>query len=369
MKYILTLFILISLFSFSCAFQNTGTPIEHILLPEGFRIKVYAHVPNARSLALGSNGVVYVGNRSGDKVYAIVDSDKNGEGDDVFVIDEGLHMPNGVAFKDGDLYVAEVSRILRYENIEIHLKNPPEPEVVYDRFPTDTHHGWKYIAFGPDGKLYVPVGAPCNVCEEENEIYATITRLDVDNPKPEVIAKGVRNSVGFDWDPDTGDLWFTDNGRDMMGDDIPPCELNHLHNIGEHFGFPYCHGGAIPDPSFGAQRNCNEFVKPAWTFNAHVAPLGVKFYTGDMFPEEYKKAVFIAQHGSWNRSEKIGYRIMVGFKEGNKITSMKVFATGWLNDSTQRAWGRPVDLLPMPDGSLLLSDDSAGVVYRITYNP
>lgn len=369
MRFGFTLLLLVCLFGVSCAFQTSEIPVERISLPQGFHIEVYARVPNARSLALSPSGVVYVGNRGRDKVYAVVDSDKDGVGEEVFVLDEGLDMPNGVAFKDGDLYVAEVSRILKYKDIESHLENPLEPEIVYEGYPTERHHGWKYIAFGPDGKLYVPVGAPCNVCKEDNEIYASITRLDVSNPKPEIVAHGVRNSVGFDWDPKTGDLWFTDNGRDMLGDNIPPCELNHLSQTGDHFGFPYCHGGDIPDPKFGKERSCNEFVQPAWRFTAHVAPLGMKFYTGNMFPSKYKNAVFVAQHGSWNRSEKSGYRVMVGFKDGDKITLMQVFAEGWLNEKTQRAWGRPVALLQMPDGALLLSDDSAGVIYRITYKP
>lgn len=369
MRYGFTLILLVGFIGVSCAFQNDEVPIERISLPVGFQIKEYARVPNARSMVISPSGVVYVGTRSKGDVYAVLDLNKDGIGDKVYKIDDGLRMPNGVAFKDGDLYVAEVSRILKYVDIEQHLGSPPDPEVVYDKYPTEGHHGWKYIAFGPDGKLYVPVGAPCNVCDEDNEIYASITRIDVSNPKPEVIARGVRNSVGFDWDPETGDLWFTDNGRDMMGDDIPPCELNHLSKTGEHFGFPYCHGGDIPDPKYGKEHPCSEFIIPAWRFTAHVAPLGMKFYTGKMFPTKYKNAVFVAQHGSWNRSVKSGYKVMVGFKEGNEITSMKEFAKGWLNDATQQAWGRPVALLQMADGSLLLSDDYAGVIYRITYTP
>lgn len=369
MKYGFTLFLMVAFLSVSCAYQSHELPIDKISLPEGFYIEKYASVPNARSMTISPTGVVYVGTRSKGNVYAVVDVNKDGIGDQVYTIDKGLRMPNGVAYKDGDLYVAEVSRILRYKKIDKKLNSPPEPEVVYNGYPTEGHHGWKYIAFGPDGKLYIPVGAPCNVCDEDKEIYASITRIDVSNPHPEVIAHGVRNSVGFDWDPESGDLWFTDNGRDMMGDDIPPCELNHLTKVGQHFGFPYCHGGDILDPEFGKGHNCNEFVKPAWKFTAHVAPLGMKFYTGNMFPAIYKNAVFIAQHGSWNRSVKSGYKVMVGFKEGNNITSMKVFASGWLNDTTQEVWGRPVALLQMPDGSLLLSDDFAGVIYRITYKP
>lgn len=357
--------------SFKIVYKSSelDLPLDKIKLPPGFAISVYAHVPNARSMALTSTGTLFVGNRSKDKVYAVKDTDGDMVADKTYVIDEGLKMPNGVALKGGDLYVSAVNRILKYENIEKNLDAPPEPKIVFDGYPTERHHGWKYIAFGPEGKLYVPVGAPCNVCDKENDIYATITRLDINNPEPEIIARGVRNSVGFDWDPQTGDLWFSDNGRDMMGDDIPPCELNHLQSIGEHFGFPYCHGGVITDPKYGTDQSCNEYKKPVWKFKAHVAPLGVKFYTGKQFPKKYSNAVFIAQHGSWNRSKKIGYRIMVGFKTGNKIDKMEVFASGWLDDKSQKSWGRPVAFAQMPDGSLLVSDDYADVIYRIAYNP
>lgn len=362
---------LVAIVSFKIPFKSSepDLPLDKIKLPPGFTISVYARVDNARGMVLSTQGTLFVGNRSGDKVYAVKDTDGDLVADKTYVIDKGLKMPNGVALKDGDLYVSAVNRILKYEKIEERLDDPPKPKIIFDGYPTERKHGWKYIAFGPDGKLYVPVGAPCNVCEEENDMYATITRLDIENPKPEIIARGVRNSVGFDWDPQTGDLWFTDNGRDMMGDDIPPCELNHLQNIGQHFGFPYCHGGIITDPKYGTAESCKEYKKPAWKFKAHVAPLGVKFYTGKQFPEKYTNAVFIAQHGSWNRTKKIGYRIMVGFKTGNKIDKMEVFASGWLDDKSQKAWGRPVTFAQMPDGSLLVSDDYADVIYRIAYNP
>ncbi len=346
---------------------NDALPLEKIKLPKGFSISVYANVPNARAMVLSDNGVLFVGNRSEDKVYAVVDTDGDYKADKTYIIDKNLKMPNGVALKNGNLYVAAVDRILKYENIEKNLNNPPEPKVIFDGYPTEKHHGWKYIAFGQDGLLYIPVGAPCNVCDEENPIYATITRINVDSPSPEIIARGVRNTVGFDWDPISGDLWFTDNGRDMMGDDIPPCELNVATEDGQHFGFPYCHGGEILDPKFGKERTCGEFENPVWKFQAHVAPLGMKFYTGNQFPDTYKNAVFIAQHGSWNRSKKVGYKVMAGIREGSKIASMETFASGWLDDETQMAWGRPVDVLQMPDGSILISDDYADVVYRISY--
>jgi glucose/arabinose dehydrogenase len=343
-------------------------PFHTLNTPEGFEISLYASgIDNARSLAMGTNGTIFVGNRTEDKVYAVVDSDGDYIADTVYVLASGLRMPNGVAFKDGDLYVAEVSRILRFKDIENNLASPTY-EVVYDQYPTDRHHGWKYIAFGPDGLLYVPVGAPCNICESA-EIYASITRLDVAaaDPKPEIYAHGVRNTVGFAWHPETDELWFTDNGRDHLGDNFPPCELNHAPTQGMHFGYPYCHGGDIQDPEFGNKRDCKEFVAPAQKLGPHVAPLGMLFYTGDMWPEIYKNHIFIAEHGSWNRSSKIGYRITLVKLDGNKAISYEPFIDGWLDEEEQEAWGRPVALLQLPDGSVLISDDKAGAIYRISY--
>ncbi len=343
-------------------------PLEKINLPDGFEINIFASVNNARSITVSPSGIVFVGNRSGDKVYALVDEDGDYVADKQYVIDEGLNMPNGVAFRDGDLYVGALNRILRYRDIENHLGDPPAPEVIYDRYPKDGHHGWKYIAFGPDDKLYVPVGAPCNICERtDNEMYASITRMDPDGSDVEVFASGIRNSVGFTWHPDTQELWFTDNGRDLMGDEIPPCELNTAPRIGMHFGYPYCHGGTIPDPEFGETKDCSQFEPPAKTLGPHVAPLGLKFYTGKQFPLQYKNRIFIAEHGSWNRSKKIGYRIMQVQLSGDKAISYEIFADGWLNDTTQTQWGRPVDVFILPDGSMLVSDDYADVIYRISY--
>jgi len=301
-------------------------------------------------------------------VYAVKDTDGDFKADKKWTIASGLNMPNGVAFKDGDLYVAEVSRITKYVGIESKLASPPRPVVVNDEYPTETSHGWKYIAFGPDGKLYVPVGAPCNICDPEDEIYASITRINVDGTGREVYAHGVRNTVGFTWHPTTKELWFTDNGRDMMGNDLPPCELNYAPKKDMHFGYPYCHAGTIQDPEFGMKRNCNEFTAPAQSLGPHVAPLGLKFYTGSMFPPIYKNNIFIAEHGSWNRENKIGYTLSLVKVEGNKkAVSYETFASGWLDDATQKAWGRPVDVLVLPDGSMLVSDDHANVVYRISY--
>lgn len=344
-------------------------PLEKINLPEGFKISVFASgIEDARSLALGDKGTIFVGNRQEDNVYAVVDENGDGQADQTYVIASGLRAPNGVAFRDGDLYVAEVSRILRFADIENNLQNPPQPEVVFDQYPKEMHHGWKYIAFGPDGKLYVPVGAPCNICNPEEEIYSTITRLNPDGTGMEIFAKGVRNSVGFDWHPATNVLWFTENGRDMLGDNMPPDELNRAPEKGMHFGYPFCHAGEIKDPEFGEGRNCNEFVAPAQKLGPHVAPLGMKFYTGNMFPAEYKNQILIPEHGSWNRSEKIGYRIQLAkLDEKGNVKSYETFADGWLNEEEQEAWGRPVALLQLPDGSILVSDDHAGVIYRISY--
>ncbi|MCU0398939.1 MAG: sorbosone dehydrogenase family protein [Cyclobacteriaceae bacterium] len=348
-------------------YQKT-LPLDKIKLPAGFKIEVYAEVNNARSMAMSPSGVLYVGNRDGDKVYAVKDTDGDLKADKRWTIASGLNMPNGVAFKDGDLYVAEVSRILKFPAIESKLANPPAPIVLNDQYPTETHHGWKYIAFGPDGKLYVPVGAPCNICESKDEIYASLTRINPDGSGREIFAKGIRNTVGFTWHPQTKELWFTDNGRDMLGDDIPPCELNRAPQAGMHFGYPYCHGGTIKDPEFGNKRPCSDFTVPAQNLGPHTAPLGLKFYTGSMFPEQYRNQLFIAEHGSWNRSKKIGYRVsLVNVENNSKSTGYETFASGWLDDATQKVWGRPVDVLILNDGSMLVSDDQANVIYRISY--
>ena len=356
-----------ALFCVLIATNSFGQSLSDLKLPNGFSISVFAEVENARSLAKSPSGTIFVSTRKEDKVYALQDTDKNGIADKKFIIASGLKTPNGVAFKNGDLYVAEVSRILKYSNIESNLDNPPKASVVYDKLPTDRHHGWKYIAFGPDGKLYIPVGAPCNICESEQPIYASISRMNADGSGFETIARGVRNTVGFTWHPQTKEMWFTDNGRDMMGDNFPPCELNTLTKKGQHFGYPYCHGGEFADPEFGGKYSCSDFVKPAWKFKAHTAPLGLKFYTGSMFPSEYQGDLIVAQHGSWNRSKKVGYKLMRVKIKDNKAISSEVFVEGWMDDATQKVTGRPVDVLVLDDGSMLVSDDYAGKVYRITY--
>jgi len=340
-------------------------PLQAIRLPPGFHIQVYAHnVPDARSMAVAPDGTVFVGSRSAGKVYALLDRDHDGHVEEVLTIASGLRMPNGVAFRNGNLYVAAVDRILRFNKILDHLREPPEPQVINDTLPSDNHHGWRYLRFGPDGLLYVGIGAPCNICLQPN--YAQIKRLRTDGTQLQTYARGIRNTVGFDWDPNTKELWFTDNGRDWLGDDRPPDELNHAPRAGMNFGFPFCHGADIPDPEFGKQHSCSEFTPPALALGAHVAPLGVHFYDGSKFPAVYRGQMFIAEHGSWNRSSKVGYRIVSVRLEHDRPAESKVFAQGWLQG--QKAWGRPVDIAWLPDGAMLVSDDYAGVVYRITYS-
>ncbi|HRE13442.1 MAG TPA: PQQ-dependent sugar dehydrogenase [Usitatibacteraceae bacterium] len=345
------------------AAAQSRPPIERVKLPPGFEITLFAEgIRDARSLAPGDKGWLFVSTRTAGNVYAVRHDGKRAL--ETLTIARGLNMPNGVALKDGDLYVAEVSRVWRYPAIEASLPKVPEPVLVYDKYPTDRHHGWKFIRFGPDGWLYVPVGAPCNVCDRESP-YATITRLKPDGSAMEVVARGVRNTVGFDWHPVTKDLWFTDNGRDMMGDDVPPDELNHAPRAGMHFGFPHCHGGDVADPDFAKGKACADFTPPAQKFGAHVASLGMRFYTGTLFPLEYRNQVFVAEHGSWNRSKKAGYRVMRARLEGNRVVEHAVFADGFLDKDADRAWGRPVDVQVMADGALLVSDDYAHAIYRI----
>lgn len=342
-------------------------PLEKIALPPGFTIDLFAKdVPNARSMTLGEKGTLFVGTRKAGKVYAIRDLDGDGRADGVLTIAGGLNMPNGVAFREGSLFVACVDRLLRFEEIEERLKQPPAPTVISENLPGDRHHGWKFIRFGPDGYLYVPVGAPCNVCERDDKRYASILRFSPSGEMMEIFAHGVRNTVGFDWHPGTNELWFTDNGRDWMGDDLPPDELNRAAKKGLHFGFPYCHGGDVPDPKYGKQAKCSDFVPPELKLPAHVAALGMRFYRGNMFPEKYRGQIFIAEHGSWNRTVPTGYRITVVRLEENRVVDYSVFAQGWLEGG--RPFGRPVDVLVMPDGSLLVSDDKAGVIYRIRFD-
>lgn len=348
--------------------EETDHPqLSEIKLPEGFSISIFAEVENARSMSRGDKGTIFVGNRKEDKVYAIVDENNDGVADKKYIIAEGMDMPNGVAFRNGSLYVAEVSKLWRFDNIEDNLETPPEKVLVSDNFPGDKHHGWKFIDFGPDDKLYVPVGAPCNICNdaEKDERYASLTRMNPDGSDFEVYAHGIRNTVGFAWHPQTQELWFTDNGRDMMGDNVPNDELNRAPEMGMHFGYPYCHAGTVSDPEFGEGHTCSDYTPPVQNLAPHTAALGMLFYTGSMFPASYKNQILIAEHGSWNRSEPIGYRVMLVTLNGNEAVSYEPFAEGWLKDG--KAWGRPVDVLQLPDGSVLVSDDYANAIYRITY--
>jgi glucose/arabinose dehydrogenase len=379
------LFALIAGCTASTAQQSPDLPLDQIELPPGFSIHVYAEdVPNARAMYLTENGTLFVGSRRDGVVSAVVDEDGDMRGDRVYTVATGLHMPTGLTVRDGDLYVSEVSRILRFDNIEERLDDPPEPVVAVDGLPSDDWHGWKYIAFGPDGKLYVPVGVPCNICDPDPP-YGTILRMNADGSEREVYARGVRNSVGFDWHPETDDFWFTDNGRDNIGvsaaeeglipedeataytDSLPPDELNRVTEPGQHFGYPYVHGGTLPDPEYGEGQDPNDYVKPVQNLGPHVAALGMEFYDGTMFPDEYRHQAFIAEHGSWNRTEKIGYRVtLVRLDENHEAVSYEPFASGWLQGENN--WGRPVDIELMPDGSMLVSDDQSGTIYRITYD-
>lgn len=355
MKAICT-FVMTSLLALS-AWSLPRLPLEKLKMPAGFKIAVWAEVPGARSLAQAPDGRIFVGTRSGDKVYVV----QNGKTE---VLASGLDTPNGVAYRDGKLYVAEISRILEFD-VSDSKKIGLKPVRILDvKFPSDTHHGWKFIRFGPDGKLYVPVGANCNVCEGGTD-YARIYRIDVNSKTKEVIAEGVRNTVGFDFHPETKELWFTDNGRDWLGDDRPPCELNRLSKDKEHFGFPYCHGKDILDPDFGKGKKCADYTAPVVELRAHVAPLGMRFYTGTQFPAQYKNSILLAEHGSWNRSKAQGYRLTFVKLNGAKAEKTEAFVDGWLQGDS--AWGRPVDVEVLPDGTLLVSDDKANVIYKVTY--
>jgi glucose/arabinose dehydrogenase len=339
--------------------------VDALRVPPGFTVEVLAEVPSARAMTMGDNGTLFVGTLTTGRVYAVIDA--LGEAPEVVAFSGELDIPTGVAFADGDLYVAEPGRVLRYRDAESRLRNPGEPEVIAEGIPAQKRHQWKDIAFGPDGKLYVTVGAPCNVCAEEG--YGEIITMTRDGDGQEVFAQGVRNPLGLAWHPVTGDLWFTDNNRDMMGDDLPPGELNRAPQAGMHFGFPFCHGTAIAEPEaeLAALGDCADAEPPARELPAHVAALGLAVYRGDMFPPAYQNQIFIAEHGSWNRSEKIGYRVSLVRLDvtGEKAVDYQPFVEGWLDDG--EVSGRPVDVLVAPDGSLLVSDDRGGKIFRISH--
>ncbi|WP_158498737.1 sorbosone dehydrogenase family protein [Magnetospira sp. QH-2] len=336
-----------------------------IKLPEGFSISLWARVPGARSLAVApEKGLVFVGTR-GDKVYAVADRDQNGTAEDAFQIASDLNMPNGVAWRASALYIAERHRLLRLPIGDLKPETRLKAEVLYEGLPDLRWHGWRYAAFGPDNGLYVAIGAACNVCALKG-MEGTIQRFDPKTWKPQTHATGVRNSVGLDFHPVTGNLFFTDNGADWMGDDSPHDELNRADKAGHHFGFPFYGGGRARTDDFKGEKTPAGVRFPDIDFNAHVAPLGIRFYTGDSFPAAYRNDAFVAQHGSWNRAEPDGYRVMrIRFDAKGNALRKEVFAEGWLKEG--EAWGRPVDVAVLWDGSLLVSDDSAGAIYRITY--
>jgi glucose/arabinose dehydrogenase len=338
-------------------------PTAKLKVPAGFNIEVYAAgMANARSLALGDKGTVFVGSRLLDKVYAIVDKDGKRT---VKVLASGLYRPNGVAFKNGTLYIAELSKVSKIDKVEDNLDNPPKPTVIYDNLPKDEAHGWKFIAIGPDNKLYVEVGQPGNNVLHD-DAHGQIRRMNLDGTGAEVYAFGVRHSVGFDWNPENKQMYFTDNGRDWMSEDVPEDELNRVTKVGEHFGAPYCLQGNIPDPEFGWGHSCSEFTPPVGLMGPHSASLGMRFYTGSMFPKSYKNAIIVARHGSWNRSKKFGGDVVVvKLNKDGTVKSKEPLITGFLENNSYI--GRPVDVMQMKDGSLLVSDDWNGAVYRITY--
>lgn len=341
---------------------------RELSLPAGFSIETLNFkVPNARQMALTGNGTLIVGTRRAGKVYAVADA-LSAPAPEVVTIMKRLNMPSGVAINGNDLYIGAVDRVFKIENIDSNLRKNPPQVLITGSLPDKSHHGWKYLKFGPDGALYVPVGAPCNICLSKDERFASLLKMDPVTGSTEVWAHGIRNSVGFAWHPERGELWFTDNGRDSLGDDVPPDELNVITTQGQHFGYPFIHAGDIADPKFGDHRAARglSFVSPQLEIQAHAAALGMTFYDGEQFPDEYKNAIFIAEHGSWNRSEKVGYQVSVVFSEADGTLRYEPFISGWLVDDDVS--GRPVDVLVAPDGSLLISDDKGGVVYRVRYS-
>lgn len=346
-------------------------PLDQIKLPEGFTISVYAeNLPGARTLVQGEKGTLFVGTRKPNTIYAVVDADGDHVAETTHAYTEGLANPNGLLFHEGALYVGEVNRILRYDDIESHLEAPPAPVVVTDALPNEAAHGSKYFALGPDQRLYFGIGAPCDHCDPTTDYndprLGTITSMNLDGSDIQPYVTGVRNTVGLDWHPENGTLYFTDNGRDGMGDDRPDCELNRVTQPGQHFGNPYIHGGDVPDPEHGKDKNPEDYVKPIQKLGPHVTPLGTRFYTGDQFPQAYKNRLFIALKGSTDRSLKTGYSVkQVGLDKDGNVKQYEDFATGWVQ--REEAWGRPVDVCVANDGALFVSDEQAGVIYRIAY--
>ncbi|MBT5072561.1 MAG: sorbosone dehydrogenase family protein [Kordiimonadaceae bacterium] len=358
--------------SFIPAITNAqDTDLDKLVLPDGFSIEVYAKVRNARQMSLGDDGTVYVGtrNRAGGRIFAVPDANGDGKGDEVITIAGGLKSPSGLTYHNGDLYIGAISRIYRIKDIANNFRNDPDPEILYGDLPDKTHHGWKFLEFGPDGLLYIPIGAPCNICEPE-DVFASINTMDVNNPDAGITqyASGIRNTVGFDWDPNSGDLWFTDNGGDGLGDEMPADELNRAPTSGHNFGYPYIHQGDTQDPNFGDGKNAANYTPPAQKLAPHAGAIGMTFYKGDMFPAKYKNNIIIAEHGSWNRTDEAGHTghmLTLVTVEDGKAVNYEPFITGFLQDN--EAWGRPSDVLELKDGSLLIADDDADAIYRVTY--
>jgi len=365
--------IVILLLQASCAMQSSAQPqIKKLKTPPGFTVSIYSDkVPEARQMVLSETGTLFVGTTGNGSVYALPDRNHDGRVDEVVTVASKLHLPNGVAVRDGALFVGETSKITRFDNIEKQLAQPLKSfksSVVNDKLPALDWHGNRYMRFGPDGLLYIGVGAPCNVCvRPDDERFATVLRMKPDGSALEVFAKGIRNTVGFDWHPTTKELWFTDNGRDHLGNNLPPDELNCAPAKGMHFGFPFRYGNNVPDPEFGIKAAKDlKFTPVAMPLGPHVASLGMRFYTGNVFPEKYRGNIFIAEHGSWNRDKRIGYRISQVTLENGKATKYETFMDGFQFGDAD-PWGRPVDLCLMPDGSMLVSDDHAGAIYKISY--
>jgi glucose/arabinose dehydrogenase len=350
--------------------RNTVTPasdipIANYKLPPGFKVELWASgMPGARAMTRGDNGKIYIGTRGLGRVYEVTD---NGAQRTSRVVVDKLVQPAGVAFRNGSLYVMAIDKVLRFDGIEANPGVAPVDMTAAFKLPREAHHNWKYIAFGPDGKLYVPFGAPCNICVPGDE-YAQIRRYNADGSGMEVIARGVRNTVGFAWHPTTRELWFTDHGRDWMGDDSPEDELNRISSVGQNFGFPYCHADAVADKDIKKDRPCDGVTLPVKTMGPHAAVMGAHFYTGDMFPAEYKNALLVARKGSWNRTQKFGYDVVtVRTDAEGRNARIEPFMTGFLTPGTNEFSGRPVYMLQMPDGALLLTDEQLGAIYRITY--
>lgn len=339
--------------------------LDDLSLPPGFKIDYFAEdVASARQMALSDKGIVYVGSMNAGNVYALQDKDNDGKAEKRWIIAKGLKRPSGIAFKDGDLYVADINRILKFSQIDDHLEQP-KSTVFFSDLPEDSQHGWKFLRFAPNGELIIPVGAPCNICEAPSDKHARLFSLNMETKKLTELAQGVRNSVGFDFHPSSGELWFSDNGADMLGDDVPADEINRLTKPGSHFGFPYFHEGTVADAHFSEGKKSEDYVQPALKLGAHVAPLGIHFYLGKQFPIAYQEQLFVAEHGSWNRSKKSGYKIGLVTLKDSAVVKYEPFITGFMQG--EKTLGRPAAIMELRDGSLLIADDFANVIYRVTY--